>query len=72
MSMSIKLSDDLVKIAQQHGDVCHRSISKQIEYWSTIGRIAEENPELPYSFIKDVLLAQKETADGEVTPYQFG
>ena len=37
-----------------------------------IGKTAEENPDLPYNFIKDILLAQQEAADGEVIPFEFG
>jgi hypothetical protein len=72
MPMSVKLSDELVKQARQYGEVYQRSIPKQIEYWSRIGKILEENPDLPYSFVKDVLLAKKELESGDVTPYEFG
>ena len=72
MAMSVKLSEELIKQARQYGGVYHRSIPKQIEYWSTIGKIAEENPDLPYSFIKDILLAQQEAENGQVTPHEFG
>ena len=72
MPMSVKLSDELVKQARQCGEVYQRSIPKQIEYWSRIGKILEENPDLPYSFVKDVLLAKKELEIGDVTPYEFG
>lgn len=72
MPMSVKLSDELIKKARQYGGVYHRSIPKQIEYWSAIGKIAEENPDLPYSVIKDILIAQQEVVDGQVTPYEFG
>lgn len=68
--MSVKLSDELIEKARHYGGVSHRSIPKQIEYWSTIGRIAEENPDLPYGFIKDILLARQEAEEGEVTPFQ--
>ncbi len=72
MPMSVKLSDELVKQARQYGEVYHRSTPKQIEYWSRIGKILEENPDLPYSFIKDVLLAKQEAESGDLTPYEFG
>ncbi|NCW08657.1 MAG: hypothetical protein EBW40_02775, partial [Gammaproteobacteria bacterium] len=39
MPMSVKLSDELVKQARQCGEVYQRSIPKQIEYWSRIGKI---------------------------------
>lgn len=57
---SINLSNDLVKKARRYGGVHHRSAPKQIEYWASIGQIAEENPDLPYEFIKELLLAQTE------------
>jgi hypothetical protein len=72
MPQSVKLSDELIKQARHYGDVYHRSTAKQIEYWSTIGKISEENPDLPYSFIKNILLAQREVLSGDVTPYEFG
>jgi len=41
------------------------SVPKQIEYWSRIGKIAEENPDLPYSMIRDILVADQEAVVGE-------
>ena len=72
MSTTIKLSDDLINEAKRHATVYSRSTPKQIEYWSRIGKIAEENPDLPYSFIQDILLAQQEVDEGQVTPFEFG
>lgn len=69
MAVTVKLSDSLVAEARRHGLVQHRSIPKQIEYWSHIGKIAEENPDLPFSMIRDILIAQQETATEE---YHFG
>jgi hypothetical protein len=45
MSTTIKLSDELIAEARRYGDVYSRSAPKQIEYWSRIGKIAEENPD---------------------------
>ena len=72
MSITIKLSDTLVTDAKKYGGIYSRSVPKQIEYWSRIGKIAEENPDLSYNFIKNILVAQKEAEENEVTPYQFG
>ncbi len=69
MSVNVKLSESLVEQAKRHGQVQHRSVPKQIEYWSRIGRIAEENPDLPFSMIRDILIADQEEAVGE---YSFG
>lgn len=49
----------------------HRSVASQIEYWAKIGRIAEENPDLTYEFIKNILIAQQEAEAGMVEPYKF-
>ena len=69
MSVNVKLSSDLVDKAKRYGTVQHRSVPKQIEYWSQIGRIAEENPDLPFTVIRDILIADQEEAIGE---YRFG
>ena len=69
MPTAIKISDELVAEARRYAGVYQRSVPKQIEYWSTIGNIAEENPDLPYSFIRDILLGLQEVEDGETLPY---
>ena len=52
--------------ARRHASVNNRSIPDQIEYWSRIGKLAEENPDLPYEFIKGILLGLQEIKDGDV------
>ncbi len=69
MSVNVKLSENLVDQARRHAVIAQRSIPKQIEYWSQIGKLAEENPDLPFSMIRDILVADQEEAVGE---YQFG
>ena len=69
---TVKLADTLVQEAKKYGAIYSRSVPKQIEYWSKIGKIAEENPDLSYAFIKDILLALEEAKDGQGVPYQFG
>nr|VFJ93926.1 MAG: ParD-like antitoxin of type II toxin-antitoxin system [Candidatus Kentron sp. LFY] len=68
MTTTVELPDELIAEAYRYGTVYHRSAPKQIEYWSRIGKIAEENPDLPYSFIRDILLARQE----ESIPFTFG
>ena len=72
MATSVKLSDELVSEARRYGMVYSRSIPKQIEYWSRIGKIAEENPDLSYAFIREILIAREEAAEGELSEYQLG
>ena len=69
MSINVKLSETLVDQARRYAVIEHRSVPKQIEYWSQIGKIAEENPDLPFSVIRDILIADQEDPVGE---YRFG
>ena len=72
MAKAIKLSDDLVSDATIHGQAAHRTPPKQIEYWARIGKVAEENPDLPLSFVLDILVGLSESNAGDVSEYQFG
>lgn len=69
MATSIRLDDDFVSNVKVHADAASRSIPKQIEHWAKIGRIAEDNPDLPYSFISETLLSQSEIRNNKVTRY---
>jgi ParD-like antitoxin of type II bacterial toxin-antitoxin system len=65
MSINVKLTESLVAQARRYAVIHHRSVPKQIEYWSQIGKIAEENPDLPFSMIRDILIADQEEPVGE-------
>lgn len=72
MSKPIKLSDALVNDATTHAKAQHRSIPKQIEYWARIGKIADENPDLPFGFVKDIITGLEEVGSNEHSDYEFG
>ena len=67
MSKAVKLSSELISDATKYAGVLSRSIPKQIEHWAKIGKIAEENPDLSYEFIKNIMLAMNE----ESKPFTF-
>ncbi len=71
MSNAIKLSDNFIIQAKRYAAVNHRSLPKQIEYWSHIGKIAEENPDLSYNFIKDILFSIEESQHDDTSSYSF-
>lgn len=71
MSIAVKISDRLAVKARISAKTFHRSVAGQVEYWAKIGQIAEENPDLPYSFIVGVLTGLEEIKIGQVTPYVF-
>ena len=72
MSNAVKISGNLLNSARIYAKVQHRSVAKQIEYWAEIGKIAEDNPDLPLSFIQDILQGREEIKQGLATPYVFG
>lgn len=72
MAISVKLSDEMVGQAKIMSRALNRSVAGQIEYWAKIGKIAEENPDLTYDFIKKMLIAREESAAGDIKPYEFG
>ena len=71
MAKAIKLSDELVDDAQRYASVNHRSAPKQIEHWAAIGKIAEENPDLPLGLVRDTLVSLEEMKSGNVSEYEF-
>jgi hypothetical protein len=67
--MNIELDDQLVKHAQDYAVIENRPVAKQIEHWAQIGRIVEDNPDLPYEFIRDALIAAAEIDAGKSEAY---
>lgn len=72
MATAVRVSGELVKEAKIYSKVEKRSITGQIEHWARIGKCAEENPDLTYNAIKDILIGIAELDQGERSEYQFG
>ena len=72
MNVALTISDSLLKEAQYQSGITRRTVESQIEYWASIGRLAEANQDLPYSFIKDILLAKEQVKTGDISEYTFG
>lgn len=49
-----------------------RSATEQIEHWALIGKLVEENPDLPFSFIRDLKTGLEDIKAGKVAEYKFG
>jgi hypothetical protein len=71
MPTAVKISDELIAQARIKSKIFKRSIAGQIEYWAQIGKIVEENPDLPLPFIQDILLGKEQIRAGLGTPYVF-
>ena len=72
MSTAVRVSEKLFKAARLVSSVDNRSITGQIEHWARIGKCAEENPDLPYQLIKEILMGVEELDQGEYSKYEFG
>ncbi len=72
MSTAIKISKEIAEEAKLSAKVARRSMAGQVEYWAFIGKIAEDNPDMSFSVIKDILLGRQQIKEGLETPYIFG
>jgi hypothetical protein len=71
MSTAIKISKEIAEEARLTAKVTRRSMAGQVEYWAFIGKIAEDNPDLSFLVIKDILLGREQLKEGLGTPYIF-
>ena len=69
---SIRLNQDLVEKATIMAKALNRTPPKQIEHWAKIGEMMEDNPDLPYEFVKQAIIAQAEKEAGKLERYNFG
>ena len=72
MTTAVRVSENLVREARLISAVDNRSVTGQIEHWARVGKCAEDNPELTYRMIKDILIGVEELDQGESSEYQFG
>jgi hypothetical protein len=72
MPTAVRITDDLVRDAKIFSKIDKRSLTGQIEHWARIGKCAEENPDLTYALIRDILIGLSELEQGESSEYKFG
>lgn len=72
MSIAVNLDEQLVNEARRQSKVLSRSVTKQIEHWAKIGHIAEDNPDMTYAQIKDILFGLEDYHHGNVEEYKRG
>lgn len=69
---SIRLDEELVEKASIMAKALNRTTPKQIEHWAKIGEIMEDNPDLPYEFVQQAIIAKAEKEAGKLEAYDFG
>ena len=71
MPTAVRISDELLNEAKKFSKIDHRSLTGQIEHWARVGKCAEENPDLTYDLIKEILIGLAEPDQGAKAPYEF-
>jgi len=71
-STSIRLDQELLQRATIMAKALNRTTPKQIEHWAKIGEIMEDNPDLPYEFVRQAIIAKAEREAGKLEAYDFG
>jgi len=69
---SIRLDQYLIEKATIMAKALNRTPPKQIEHWAKIGEIMEDNPDLPYEFVRMAIIAKAEQEAGKLEEYNFG
>ncbi|MBN1903055.1 hypothetical protein JW926_17155 [Candidatus Sumerlaeota bacterium] len=72
MTPTIQMSEKLIREAKLFSVVDNRSLTDQIEHWARIGKCVEENPDLTYKLIKEILMGMQELDQGESSEYILG
>jgi hypothetical protein len=69
---SIRLDEELIEKATIMAKALNRTPPKQIEHWAKIGEMMEDNPDLPYEFVKQAIIAEAQRQAGKLEQYDFG
>jgi hypothetical protein len=72
MTTAARVSQELVREAKIYSKIDKRSVTGQIEHWARIGKCAEDNPDLTYGLIKEILIGLVELEQEESSEYKFG
>lgn len=72
MATAVRITEELINEAKKFSRIDHRSLTGQIEHWARMGKCVEENPDLTYSLIKEILIGVEELEQGEKSEYKFG
>ncbi len=55
MSINVKISEEVVNFAREQSKIFYRTIDGQIDYWVSIGRLAEAHPGLTFNHLQKLM-----------------
>jgi hypothetical protein len=65
MNTNIRISPELLRIAELAAAEGQRTVSEQIQYWAKIGKACIDNPDLPVNFVIDSLTSLRHSEIGK-------
>ncbi len=68
MSTTVRIDEELYNQARITAKLEHRSLNGQIEYWTKLGRICEENPDLYVNYHRLLSMLKVNRKTPPVTP----
>ncbi len=68
---SVRIDQELFEKAAIMAKALNRTAPKQIEHWAKIGEMMEDNPDLPYEFVRQAIIAKAEKEAGKLEAYSF-
>lgn len=70
MARTVKMSDQMVGIAESEIATSNRSLSGQIEHWANIGRAIESAPDFNYDRVKAALSSRLSPDDLSIEEHE--
>lgn len=70
-TVCVRLPEDLKERLKLKARQQNRTVTNQLENYIKVSLIAEDNPDLPFSFIQDILAAEEERRAGLGVPFEF-
>lgn len=67
-----KEEQSMLQLLQARAKASHRTLSEQLKYYTYLGMVAADNPDLPLSMIEGILEAREEFKAGLGKPYEWG
>lgn len=58
-----KISTKLYREAAIEAQVNNITVGEQVALWAKVGKVALDNPDLPATFIKDILIAKNQVSE---------
>jgi hypothetical protein len=59
-------------MAKQASKASDRTVKEQLEHWIKLGQLLEDNPDLTYAFLRDILKGKEEASDlKEIKSFEY-